>query len=209
MTARSLCSILPVMATALIAASEWPQFRGPNASGVSDEANLPIEFGPDRNVVWKTEVPMGNSSPSVTAERIFLTAVEKDKLFTIALDRATGRILWRREAPRPRIQEIQRPANGPVSGSPATDGSNVYVFFADFGLLAYGPDGNELWRMPLGPFSNPFGHGASPILAGDTLLMVCDQDIGSFLLAVDKRSGRILWRTERPQAQRGYATPIL
>ena len=122
---------------------------------------------------------------------------------------ATGRILWRREAPRPRKQEIERPANGPVSATPATDGQNAYVFFQDFGLLAYGPDGNELWRMPLGPFNNPFGHGASPILSGDTLLMVCDQDVGSFLLAVDKMSGRVLWRTERPHAQRGYATPVL
>ena len=143
------------------------------------------------------------------ADKIFLTAVEKDKLFTIALDRATGRVLWRREAPRPRVQEIQRPANGPVSGSPVSDGKNVYVFFADFGLLAYGPDGNELWRMPLGPFLNPFGHGASPILAGDALVMICDQDVGSFLLALDKKSGRVLWRTERPLAQRGYATPVL
>ncbi len=63
--------------------------------------------------------------------------------------------------------------------------------------------------MPLGPFLNPFGHGASPILAGDELVMICDQDVGSFLLALDKRSGRVLWRTERPLAQRGYATPVL
>jgi outer membrane protein assembly factor BamB len=191
------------------AASEWPQFRGPNAAGVSDNTNLPIEFGPDTNVVWKTAVPPGHSSPSIGDTRIFLTAVENDKLFTIALDRATGRILWRREAPRPRKQVIERPANSPVSATPATDGRNAYTFFQDFGLLAYGPDGNELWRIPLGPFNNPFGHGASPILAGNTLLMVCDQDTKSFLLAVDKDSGRVLWRTERPHAQRGYATPVL
>jgi len=201
--------ILAVLTAVLVAASEWPQFRGPNASGVSEETKLPTEFGPDRNVVWKTAVPHGNSSPSVAGNKIFLTAFENEKLWTIALDRATGRILWRREAPRPRKQVIERPANSPSSASPTSDGQNVYAFFADFGLLAYGPDGNELWRMPLGPFNNPFGHGASPILAGDALLMVCDQDAGSFLLAVDKRTGRVLWRTERPHAQRGYATPIL
>lgn len=190
-------------------AADWPQFRGPNASGVSEEANLPVEFGPNRNVVWKTAIPPGHSSPAVAGDKIFLTANEGEKLFTIALDRATGRILWRREAPRPRVQEIERPANGPASASPVSDGRNVYAFFADFGLLAYGPDGNELWRIPLGPFNNPFGHGASPILTGDTVLMNCDQDAGSFLLAVDKRSGKVLWRKERPHAQRGYATPIL
>jgi outer membrane protein assembly factor BamB len=188
---------------------EWDQFRGPNASGVSDSVNLPVEFGPDTNVVWKTALPPGNSSPALAADRIYLTAFEDEKLFTIAVDRAAGRVLWRREAPRPRKQVIERPANSPVSATPATDGRNAYVFFQDFGLLAYGPDGNELWRMPLGPFNNPFGHGASPILHGDTLMMVCDQDAGSFLLALDKNTGRVRWRTERPLAQRGYATPAL
>lgn len=201
--------LLAVLARALVPASEWPQFRGPNAAGVSEESKLPVEFGPDRNLIWKTAVPPGNSSPSVAGDKIYLTAFENDKLFTIALERASGRILWRREAPRPRKQKIDRPANSPTSASPVSDGRNVYVFFQDFGLLAYGSDGNELWRIPLGPFNNPFGHGASPILSGSTLLMVCDQDTGSFLLAVDKNSGRVLWRTERPHAQRGYATPVL
>ena len=125
--ARSLILILPVLTAALIPASEWPQFRGPNASGVSDETRLPVEFGPARNVVWKTAVPPGNSSPSVAGDKIFLTAFENDKLFTIALNRATGRILWRREAPRPRKQVIERPANGPVSGSPVSDGKRFQI----------------------------------------------------------------------------------
>jgi outer membrane protein assembly factor BamB len=207
--AKSLGFLISSLATVVAMAADWPQFRGPNASGVSEETNLPVAFGPGKNVVWKTPVPPGHSSPSVAGDKIFLTAHENDKLFTIAVDRATGRILWRREAPRPRKQVIERPANSPVSATPASDGRNTFVFFQDFGLLAYGPDGNELWRVPLGPFSNPFGHGASPILSGDILLMVCDQDTGSFLLAIDKKSGRVVWRTERPHAQRGYATPIL
>ena len=208
MGTKSIAVFLTVLSLMLAAASDWPQFRGPNASGVSEATGLAVEFGPGKNVVWKTAVPPGHSSPSVAGDRIFLTAVENEKLFTIALDRATGRILWRREAPRPRKQKLQ-PNNNPASPTPVSDGRNVYAFFADFGLLAYGPDGNELWRMPLGPFNNPFGHGASPILAGDALLMVCDQDTGSFLLSVDKNTGAVRWRTERPHAQRGYATPIL
>lgn len=204
----AICALATAFA-ALGQSGDWSQFRGPNSSGVSAATNLPIEFGPKTNVVWKTTLPTGNSSPVIAGDRIFLTAVENEKLLTLAVDRATGRILWRREAPRPRSQVIERPANGPASASPVSDGRNAYVFFQDFGLLAYGPDGNEMWRMPLGPFNNPFGHGASPVLAGGTLLMVCDQDTRSFLLAVDKQSGRVLWRTERPHAQRGYATPIL
>ena len=168
----------------------------------------PVTFDPATNVVWRTPLPPGHSSPVIGGDRIYLTAVEQEKLFTFAIDRATGRILWRREAPRPRKQVIERPANGPVSASPVTDGRNVFVFFQDLGLLGYGPDGNELWRMPLGPFNNPFGHGASPILVERTLLMNVDQDTGSFLIAIDKDSGKTLWRTDRPHAQRGYATPI-
>lgn len=191
------------------AAADWPQFRGPNSSGVADDTSAPVEFGPSTNVVWKTALPPGHSSPAVAGSRIYLTAIEDEKILTFALDRGTGKILWRRDAPRPRKQVIERPANSPVSATPATDGRNAYVFFQDFGLLAYGPDGNELWRIPLGPFNNPFGHGGSPILDGDTLLMVCDADINSFLIAVDKNTGKQLWRTPRPHAQRGYATPIL
>jgi outer membrane protein assembly factor BamB len=188
---------------------QWPQFRGPNASGVSEAANLPLEFGPERNVVWKAAVPRGNSSPVIAGNRIFLTAHESEKLYTLALERVSGKILWRREAPRPRVQVIERDANGPASASPVTDGRNVYSFFADFGLLAYGPDGNELWRMPLGPFNNPFGHGSSPVLTGNTLLMVCDQDANSFLIAINKDTGKVEWKTQRPYAQRGYSTPVL
>jgi outer membrane protein assembly factor BamB len=202
--------LLPLLASlaVLLAAADWPQFRGPNSAGVAEDFDLPFEFGPEKNVVWKTAVPRGHSSPSIAGNRIFLTAIDGQTLQTLALDRATGKILWRREAPRPRRQELQD-NNSPASATPATDGKNAYVFFADFGLLAYGPDGNELWRMPLGPFNNPFGHGASPVLAGDTLLMLCDQDTDAFLVAVDKNTGRVRWRVAREHAQRGYATPVL
>ena len=178
--------MLLVFALALSMQSDWPQFRGPNASGVSEATNLPVSFGPGENVLWKTPVPMGNSSPVVAGDRVYLTGFEKERLLTVAIDRHTGRVVWQKEAPRPRTQVIERPSNGPASASPVSDGQNVYVFFQDFGLLAYGPDGKELWRMPLGPFNNPFGHGASPILAGNTLLMNIDQDTGSYLLAVEK-----------------------
>src|SRR5262245_43193458 len=96
-------------------AAEWPQFRGANSNGVADETNLPVAFGPDKNVVWRTALPIGNSSPAVAGNRIYLTAVENEKLYTIALDRESGKVLWRREAPRPHKHVIERPANGPVS----------------------------------------------------------------------------------------------
>ncbi len=205
-------------------AADWPQFRGPNASGVSDARNLPVEFGPAKNVVWKVDVPPGHSSPVIAGDRIFLTAAEGEKLadagrekvadagdgklLTICVDRRTGAVLWRREAPRPRRERFQ-PTNSAASPSPVTDGRNVYAFFGDFGVLSYGPDGNERWRLSLGPFNNVNGHGTSPILAGDLLVLLCDQDSGSYLIALDKDTGRTRWRVERPETTRGYATPVV
>src|SRR6476646_10285647 len=137
-------------AAALMTATDWPRFRGPNGSGVAETDGLPAEFGPRQNLIWKTALPPGHSSPILSGDRIFLTAFEGDVLLTIALDRATGQVAWRRECPRPR-KELLDKRNSPASPSPVTDGRNVYVFFQDFGLLSYGFDGNERWRLPLGP----------------------------------------------------------
>jgi outer membrane protein assembly factor BamB len=187
-------------------AEDWPQFRGTAGTGVSSSKNLPFHFGPEKNVLWQTPLPPGHSSPVLMGNSIFLTAFEDKKLLTFRLDRASGRILWRREAPRDRFEPYQ-PTNTPASPTPVTDGNRVYVFFGDFGLLAYDLDGTEVWHLPLGPFNNVNGHGSSPILAGNKLVLICDQDIGSYLIAVEKQTGKPLWKTDRPEVARGYATP--
>ena len=187
-------------------AADWPQFRGPEGSGISESGAPPVEFGPNRNVIWKTPLPPGHSSPVLTEDHIFVTAFEDEKLLTIALDRESGRILWRREAPRPRRESFQR-THGPASPTPVTDGENVYAFFGDFGLLSYGPDGGERWRLPLGPFNNANGHGSSPILADGLLILLCDQDSDSYVIAVDQATGKVRWKTDRPEVSRSYATP--
>ena len=186
----------------------WSRFRGPNGSGVSTSTHLPSEFGPETNVVWKTELPFGHSSPALTRERIFLTAARGEKLVTICLDRRTGKILWEREAPRSRVEKLDT-RNGPAGPTPATDGTNVYVFFADFGLLSYATDGKERWRLPLGPFNNLYGMGASPVLVDDAVVLACDQNTGSFIVSVAQRDGRVRWKTPRPEAHSGHSTPIL
>jgi len=187
---------------------DWPQYRGPDGAGVSADRDLPVEIGPGKNVIWKTPLPPGHSSPILVGPRIFLTAYEGDKLLTICLDRATGKIQWRREAPRPRMEGMQE-TNSPASPTPVSDGHNVYVFFGDYGIICYGVDGGERWKMPLGPFNNANGHGSSPALFDDLLVLICDQDTGSYLLALDKTSGKVRWRIERPEVTRGYATPAV
>src|SRR5438270_8989709 len=117
-------------------AADWPRFRGPNGTGVAETSALPDSIGPDKHVLWKTALPPGHSSPVISGDHIFLTAFEGHQLFTIAMDRASGRILWRRESPRDRYEKLDS-QNSPASPSPAADGRNVYVFFPDYGLLSY------------------------------------------------------------------------
>jgi outer membrane protein assembly factor BamB len=188
------------------AAVDWSRFRGPNGSGVSDATGLPVHFSPRQHVVWKTALPAGDSSPVFAGSRLFVTAFEGEKLITLAIDRGTGKVLWRKEVPRSRQRKSPHTTSSP---SPVTDGSNVYVFFEDFGLISYAAGGSERWRKPLGPFNSPYGMAASPILAGDKLLLLCDQDTGSFLLAVDLADGRERWRTARPKATHSFSTPVL
>jgi len=191
-----------------VLAGDWTRFRGPNGSGVADSTGLPVEFGPGNREAWRTELPFGASSPVIAGNRLWLTSREGDKLITLCLDAPTGKILWRRQIDRPR-RERHHKLNDPASPSPVTDGSNVYVFFPDFGMVSYGPDGNERWRHSLGPFQNMFGMAASPMLAGNRLVLVCDQQKGSFMIALDKDSGKQSWRVDRAGTGIGWAVPIL
>jgi outer membrane protein assembly factor BamB len=196
-----------------VAAEDWSQFRGPNGTGVSITTGLPTEFGPDKNVVWKTPLPPGHSSPVLTRNRIFITAhsdeKENHKLFVICLDRQTGKLLWQREVPRSQKGRLQL-VNGPASPSPVTDGENVYVFFQEFGMISYDASGKERWKLPLGPFNMFYGFGASPILVDDRVILPVDQDNpNSFLIAVDKNNGRVRWKVDRPEVISGYSTPII
>jgi len=187
--------------------NEWLQFRGPNGSGVAEGSTLPAEFNATKNLAWKTPVPFARSSPVVTADRVFLTASESDKLITLAVDRKTGNVLWRREVVRSRHMPIYK-ANDAASPSPVSDGKNVFAFFAELGVISYGPDGKERWRVPLGPFNSFYGMGGSPVLAGNTLLVVCDHRTDSFIIAIDARDGKQLWKTSRPNFE-AYSTPAI
>jgi outer membrane protein assembly factor BamB len=118
-------------------AQEWSQFRGPNAAGVANEKDLPVEFGPDKNVVWKTALPAGHSSPVLTKDRLFVTAYEPGKLLVICVNRADGKILWRQEVPKVRQQDLHK-SNSPASPSVVTDGQRLYAFFTDCGACRWG-----------------------------------------------------------------------
>jgi outer membrane protein assembly factor BamB len=186
---------------------DWPQFRGPGGQAVAESARPPVVFGPHTNQIWKTAVPPGNSSPIVTGSRLVITAGDTNRLEMICLDRATGAVLWRKGDATGRLgpEEFSENLAGPT---PVTDGQWVYVYFGQTGVIAYDLEGHEQWRQTNAITRVNFGNSTSPILIGDKLVVVCDRDEGSFVEALDRKTGRILWKTERPRFRKGYATPF-
>lgn len=186
----------------------WSQFRGPNGAGVVTDSTFPDEFGPEKNVIWKTDLALGYSSPVFHAGSIYLTAEEDKKLITICLDQSSGKERWRKEAPRDRTEKIDF-RNQAAAASPAVSDAGVFVFFPDYGMIAYQTDGTEKWRQPLGPFNNLYGMGASPIVVEGRVILVCDQNLDSFVIAFDCATGDIVWKTPREEATSGHCSPIV
>jgi len=196
-----------VTLTPVQAGSRWPQFRGPHGSGVAAEDRFPLVFGAETNCLWRTEIPPGHSSPIVWDDRIFLTGFSDPSLETLCLDRQSGTVLWRMGVPAGGVERGSG-LGSPAAPTPVTDGTNVWSYFGPFGLVAYDFSGKEVWRRPLPPPLTQHGVGTSPILCDHALLLLCDQDRDSYLLAVDKQTGKDLWRRERPGFRRGFSTPL-
>ncbi len=188
--------------------AEWNRFRGPNGTGIAVDSWIPTEFSLEKNLIWKTEIPQGYSSPVIEGGLVFLTAQEDEKLLTICLNRADGREVWRKQAPRDRKEKLD-PRNHPASASPVVEDGRVFVFFPDFGVIAYQADGVELWRQPLGPFTNLYGMGASPIVVDGLVVLVCDQNLDSYVIALDAKTGEVAWKTPREEATSGHCSPVV
>ena len=200
---RALCLLLCL-------AGNWPQFRGPNATGVAAaDAAPPVKFGPAK---WKTPLPLGHSSPVVWADRVFLTSFEPDskKLELICVSAKTGAILWRRLAPAPQIEETHLISN-PATASPAVDQARVYAYFSSYGVMAFNHEGQPQWTVPLPMPQTHHGSGASPVLAGELLILNHDAMKGGYLLALDRATGKEVWKQAYPPSGRveSYSTPIV
>jgi len=225
-------------------ASNWPQWRGPQSRGVSEEKNLPDEWGPDKNIIWKTAIPgRGHSSPIVWGNKIFLTTSiegevvpgakavshvrngqvwvhpdavagnKKHTLKALCLDRDSGKILWERVAYEGTVYDDRHRKNTYASPTPVTDGKNVYAFFEAEGLYCFDFSGKLIWKTSLGKFSKVgMGPGTSPTLHENLLFLQCDNEDGgpglSFIAAVDKRTGREVWRVKRDH-RKTHATPLI
>jgi len=206
----------------------WPQWRGPMATGVAPHADPPLTWSETENVRWKVAVPgQGSSTPIVWDDLVFiLTSIPEaaasgaapqpaasgfggmtlaeglaQRFTVLAYDRATGQVRWQ-HSPRTQVpHEGHHRDHGYASASPITDGEHLIVHFGSFGTYGYTLDGRLLWEKDLGDMEtrNSFGEGSSPALHGNTVVVLWDHEGSDFLVALDKRTGRELWRQERDE----------
>lgn len=208
--------IAPVIAIATFVNSDaatplvWPQFRGPNGSGVADDQKPPVEVGPDKNVKWKIEVPSGLSSPIVVGDKLVLTAFENDKLYTIAYNRADGVEAWRAEAPYTKLEPFNKVHGSPAASSCATDGERIVSYFGSCGLFCYDLAGKELWKheMPPAVAFAGFGTGVSPIVADGMVVLLRDVMKDPEIIALDIASGNVKWEKQR-ESKSSFGTPTV
>jgi len=226
----SLLSAAPAVEDA-----NWPVFRGGLAAGVAEDPNLPDTWSTTKNVAWKTEIPgTGWSSPIVWGDRIFLTSVIQEgqgkppkkglyfggeqmkpppdvhRWMVYCIDARTGKILWESLAHKGVPSSTHHIKNTYASETPVTDGERVFAYFGNLGLFCYALDGKPQWAQHWDSNPTAFGWGtaASPIVYKDRLYIVNDNDKHSFLVALDKFTGKDIWRVERDEKS-NWATPFI
>ncbi len=189
----------------------WPQFRGPNCSGVSETAHPPAAFGPGTNQLWKVAVPGGMSSPVVWKDRIFLTTFDGTKLEVQCFARKDGRQLWKQSVPATKLEEFHSTEGSPAASSCVTDGNRVVSYFGSYGLICHDFSGKELWRhpLPMAETAGGFGTGCSPTLAGGLVIVNRDMQKSCSLLAVDLKTGKRAWETPRPDVRQSYGSSMV
>jgi outer membrane protein assembly factor BamB len=205
---------MPVVLVLLSLIAQWPQFRGPGGQGHSNERGLPLTWGEGRNVAWKTPVPgLGWSSPVVADGRVWLTAaIEKRgiSLRVLAYDVASGREVVNVEAFNvPSYRREINPKNSWASPTPVIDNGRVYVHFGADGTAALTTAGEIVWKTRF-DYTSQHGAGGSPIVYGDLLIFSCDGSDQAFVVALDKNTGKVKWRTNRGfPADQAYTTPLI
>jgi outer membrane protein assembly factor BamB len=212
-----MIALLLVAPVLVDGASEWPAWRGPNLNGLVPDANPPIEWSETSNIRWKSEIPgLGLATPVVWGDRIYVqTAVRVDSMLhqykLLALDRQSGEVVWERTARQAAPnEERHHPTASRASTSGITDGEHVYAYFGSQGLFCYDLEGNLKWEKDLGDMqtAHMFGEGGGAALHGNTLLINWDHEGDSFIVAMDKGSGKELWRKTRKEGT-SWSTPFV
>lgn len=214
-TAGYLGGIGVILLASAVQAGDWPQFRGPNGSGVSAEKGLPIRWSAEENVRWKAELPgRGLSCPVVVGDRVYLTACsgyQQDRLHVLCFRAADGKKLWERQL-WATGSTMCHPTTCMAAPTPVADAEGVYALFATADVAAYDPDGHLLWYRSLSRdypgIANNVGMAASPVMFGDLLFLPLENAGNSFALAVDRRTGATRWKVERHR-DINWITPLV
>jgi outer membrane protein assembly factor BamB len=215
MVSRLALSLLLALAAlgSVLRADDWPQFRGPSGQGLAADAGVPLAWSESQNIVWKTPVPgRGWSSPVVAAGRVWLTTSVNDKgasLRAMAFEVAGGKEAANVEVFRLRSADLANPKNSHASPTPIVEGDRVYVHFGAAGTAALSTSGEVVWKTRF-PYESQHGNGGSPVLYGDLLIFSCDGSNEAFVVALDKRTGKVRWKTSRRQPwDQAYSTPLM
>ena len=224
-TTALLCTLVAGLSNA--DAADWSRFRGPNGSGISeDTAALPAEWGEKKNLQWKTELPgAGSSSPIVVGDRVFITcwtgyadregigSLENLKRHLICLDRKTGKELWNKAVKAKLPEDTMRgmfAENGYATHTPVSDGEVVIAFFGKSGVHAFDMEGKKLWEANIGSDLDRRGWGSasSPILHRNLVIVTASVE-NHALVALDKKTGKEVWKEEAEGFGSTWGTPVL
>ena len=191
-----------------VAADNWPAWRGPTMNGYSAEKNLPVKWSATENVTWKLTLPgPGNSTPIVWGERVFITQSldpAGQQRAVMCFNRRDGKLLWQRSIPFVG-KETTHKDNPYCSASPVTDGKRVIASMGSAGVVCYDFDGKQLWYTSLGKFEHIWGNAAAPALYKDLVILNCGPGERTFLIALNKRTGKEVWRVDEPGGKFGRA----
>lgn len=187
-----------LLVASLPAAENWPAWRGPDGQSVSQQESLPTAWGDGTNIRWKVSLgEAGNSSPIVWRDRVFLTQPVGNQRTLMCFDREQGKLLWQSGITYEEKEQTHR-TNPYCSATPVTDGERVIAWFGSAGLYCYDFQGNLLWDVSLGKQTHTWGYGTSPILWKDLCILQFGPGETEFLIAVDKKTGKEVWKVPAP-----------
>ncbi len=236
MLIRRLLILTFLSASSIFATAQdrWPQFRGAQSMGVAEDANLPDKWSATENVAWKTDIPgIGWSSPIIWGNQVFLTSVinsgdteppkkglyfggerpippAEHRWMVYAVNFQTGKVMWEREVYKGIPKFTRHLKNSYASETPVTDGERIYAYFGNVGLFVFDLKGTLLWKQMFDAKKTRFGWGtaASPVVYKDRIYIVNDNDEQSFLIALDKKTGKQIWKVDR-EVGTNWATPYI
>ncbi len=213
---RLRCTFLTIaftfMVVAPLQASQWPRWRGPNGNGRA-EGNPPVEWSESKNIRWKTAIPgTGHATPIMWDNRIYVQTAEEVRpkseesaavyqFKLLAIDRKTGKPVWEKVLREATQAQVEHDTSTQVNISGLTDGEHLYANFGSMGLYCLDFDGKIKWEKDLGEMQthNNFGEGSTPTIHGNRMVVNWDHEGSSFIVALDKRTGKELWRTSRDE----------